>query len=155
MFEAEGLIAALVGYLHPLQVGKPLIFDDSFEHEVWNNDATARYVLHADMWHPGLFDFIDSPVDNSGSGATQTSTTKVPPVPPTQHDQRQQTHYQPPDSSRDTAPAASRVVDADDAQVERIDRLEQQAVSTSKELAELRMDIQLIRMELKKKETGP
>lgn len=46
-------------------------------------------------------------------------------------------------------------MDADDAEVEHIDRLEQQAVSTSKELAELRMDIQLIRIEPKKKETGP
>ena len=43
------------------EVGKALLFDDSFEHEVWNNDTTARYVLHVDVWHPGLYDLIERP----------------------------------------------------------------------------------------------
>jgi aspartate beta-hydroxylase len=35
--------------------GKALIFDDSFEHEAWNDDpAAARVILIADVWHPDL-----------------------------------------------------------------------------------------------------
>jgi aspartate beta-hydroxylase len=34
--------------------GKCLIFDDSFEHEVWNSDQQARVVLVVDVWHPDL-----------------------------------------------------------------------------------------------------
>uniref|UniRef100_T1HC09 Asp_Arg_Hydrox domain-containing protein n=1 Tax=Rhodnius prolixus TaxID=13249 RepID=T1HC09_RHOPR len=34
--------------------GKVLIFDDSFEHEVWHNGTSARLVLIVDIWHPDL-----------------------------------------------------------------------------------------------------
>lgn len=34
--------------------GEWLIFDDSFEHEVWHNGTTPRLVLIVDMWHPEL-----------------------------------------------------------------------------------------------------
>ena len=35
--------------------GECLVFDDSFEHEVWHDgDAGDRIVLICDMWHPGL-----------------------------------------------------------------------------------------------------
>ncbi|XP_058178714.1 probable serine/threonine-protein kinase kinX [Anopheles ziemanni] len=34
--------------------GKWLIFDDSFEHEVWHNGTTTRLVLIIDLWHPDL-----------------------------------------------------------------------------------------------------
>lgn len=34
--------------------GKFLIFDDSFEHEVWHNGASLRLVLIIDIWHPDL-----------------------------------------------------------------------------------------------------
>lgn len=34
--------------------GKCLIFDDSFEHEVWNSAQQARVVLVLDVWHPQL-----------------------------------------------------------------------------------------------------
>ncbi|WP_280362535.1 aspartyl/asparaginyl beta-hydroxylase domain-containing protein [Nocardia wallacei] len=30
------------------------VFDDSFEHEVWNNSDSARAVLLFDIWHPDL-----------------------------------------------------------------------------------------------------
>lgn len=36
--------------------GEWLIFDDSFEHEVWNNGTSARLVLIVDVWHPDLTD---------------------------------------------------------------------------------------------------
>ncbi|XP_044766094.1 aspartyl/asparaginyl beta-hydroxylase isoform X2 [Coccinella septempunctata] len=34
--------------------GKLLIFDDSFEHEVWHNGTDKRLVLIVDVWHPEL-----------------------------------------------------------------------------------------------------
>ncbi|XP_025829421.1 aspartyl/asparaginyl beta-hydroxylase [Agrilus planipennis] len=34
--------------------GKILIFDDSFEHEVWHNGTEIRLVLIIDVWHPEL-----------------------------------------------------------------------------------------------------
>ncbi|CAH0774024.1 unnamed protein product [Bemisia tabaci] len=34
--------------------GKVLVFDDSFEHEVWHNGTSARLVLIVDTWHPDL-----------------------------------------------------------------------------------------------------
>ena len=36
------------------EVGKALIFDDSFDHEVWNNSGAERVVLLFDLWHPDL-----------------------------------------------------------------------------------------------------
>ncbi|XP_055625165.1 aspartyl/asparaginyl beta-hydroxylase isoform X4 [Toxorhynchites rutilus septentrionalis] len=36
--------------------GKWLIFDDSFEHEVWHNGTSTRLVLIVDFWHPDLTD---------------------------------------------------------------------------------------------------
>lgn len=35
-------------------VGKFIIFDDSFEHEVWHNGTDLRLVLIVDFWHPEL-----------------------------------------------------------------------------------------------------
>ncbi|XP_072544091.1 aspartyl/asparaginyl beta-hydroxylase-like isoform X2 [Salminus brasiliensis] len=34
--------------------GKVLIFDDSFEHEVWQEADTYRLIFIVDVWHPGL-----------------------------------------------------------------------------------------------------
>lgn len=34
--------------------GKCLVFDDSFEHEVWNQSNNLRAVLIIDFWHPDL-----------------------------------------------------------------------------------------------------
>ncbi|KAL3290047.1 hypothetical protein HHI36_023418 [Cryptolaemus montrouzieri] len=34
--------------------GKLIIFDDSFEHEVWHNGTEVRLVLIVDVWHPEL-----------------------------------------------------------------------------------------------------
>ena len=31
-----------------------LVFDDSFEHDVWNDGDAARFVLIVDIWHPEL-----------------------------------------------------------------------------------------------------
>lgn len=44
-------------YLPPTrswQEGKFLIFDDSFEHEVWHEGEGLRLVLIVDFWHPDL-----------------------------------------------------------------------------------------------------
>jgi aspartate beta-hydroxylase len=34
--------------------GKCMVFDDSFEHEVWNRSNTTRIVLIVDVWNPSL-----------------------------------------------------------------------------------------------------
>jgi aspartyl/asparaginyl beta-hydroxylase (cupin superfamily) len=34
--------------------GRCLLFDDSFEHEVWNDADEERLVLIVDVWHPDL-----------------------------------------------------------------------------------------------------
>ncbi|WP_458130270.1 aspartyl/asparaginyl beta-hydroxylase domain-containing protein [Pseudomonas sp. Z2-11] len=34
--------------------GSTLVFDDSFEHEVWNNSDQSRVILLVDVWHPQL-----------------------------------------------------------------------------------------------------
>uniref|UniRef100_A0A7R9UC58 Aspartyl/asparaginy/proline hydroxylase domain-containing protein n=1 Tax=Pinguiococcus pyrenoidosus TaxID=172671 RepID=A0A7R9UC58_9STRA len=34
--------------------GQPLVFDDSFEHEVWNKTEQDRVVLLFDIWHPEI-----------------------------------------------------------------------------------------------------
>ena len=34
--------------------GKFIIFDDSFEHEVWHDGDSFRLVLIVDLWHPDL-----------------------------------------------------------------------------------------------------
>ena len=36
------------------QPGRCLVFEDSFEHEVWNRSGERRVVLIADLWHPDL-----------------------------------------------------------------------------------------------------
>lgn len=38
----------------PWRDGACLVFDDSFEHEVWNTSSTPRAVLIVDFWHPDL-----------------------------------------------------------------------------------------------------
>ena len=37
-----------------LAPGEALVFDDSFEHEVWNDGKQERVVLLLDLWHPDL-----------------------------------------------------------------------------------------------------
>jgi len=34
--------------------GKCIVFDDSYQHEVWNHTEEPRTVLIVDLWHPGL-----------------------------------------------------------------------------------------------------
>jgi len=36
--------------------GKVTVFDDSFDHEVWNDGQTRRTLLIVDLWHPSLSD---------------------------------------------------------------------------------------------------
>lgn len=36
--------------------GKCIVFDDSFEHEVWNRSDVARYNVFMQFWHPELSD---------------------------------------------------------------------------------------------------
>ncbi len=42
------------GVERPWVEGRCLVFDDSFEHEAWNQTAEDRVVFVVDMWHPEL-----------------------------------------------------------------------------------------------------
>lgn len=39
-----------------LEEGKPIIFDDSFNHEAWHDGDKTRVNLIIDFWHPDLSD---------------------------------------------------------------------------------------------------
>jgi len=39
--------------------GKAIVFDDSYEHEVWHHGTEARVVLYISFWHPQLWDKIE------------------------------------------------------------------------------------------------
>lgn len=40
--------------VHHWEEGKCIVFDDTFEHEVWNRTDEERLVLLIDLWHPDL-----------------------------------------------------------------------------------------------------
>ena len=40
-----------INYTH---AGQMLVFDDAYDHEVWNDGKTTRYVLGVTIWHPSL-----------------------------------------------------------------------------------------------------
>jgi aspartate beta-hydroxylase len=42
------------GEIRHWQEGRCLVFDDSLEHEAWNNTSQPRIVLIIDFWHPDL-----------------------------------------------------------------------------------------------------
>ena len=42
----------VAGHIRPWQEGRALIFDDTLEHEVWNDTAQSRVVLHLDFARP-------------------------------------------------------------------------------------------------------
>ncbi len=51
----QGDIAMKVGgETRSWQNGTPLVFDDTFPHEVWNNTDQDRFILHCRLLHPGL-----------------------------------------------------------------------------------------------------
>jgi aspartate beta-hydroxylase len=47
---------SVAGETRRWEVGKALVFDDAYEHEVWNNGEEDRVVLLFDTWHPDLTD---------------------------------------------------------------------------------------------------
>lgn len=49
-----GTLLRVGEYNKTWEEGKFLIFDDSFEHEVWHNGTGLRLVLIVDIWHPDL-----------------------------------------------------------------------------------------------------
>jgi aspartyl/asparaginyl beta-hydroxylase (cupin superfamily) len=48
----EGCSMRVRTEVRPWEEGKCLIFDDSFEHEVWNQGTGTRVILLVDIWHP-------------------------------------------------------------------------------------------------------
>ena len=44
----------LCSYFRTWKEGEFIVFDDSFEHEVWHRGVKTRLVLIVDLWHPDL-----------------------------------------------------------------------------------------------------
>ena len=49
-----GCSIRVAGDTRQWQEGRVLLFEDCFEHEVWNHGDRARAILILDFWHPGL-----------------------------------------------------------------------------------------------------
>ena len=43
------------GHITEWKEDSPLLFDDSFEHRVWNYAESERVILLFDIWHPGTY----------------------------------------------------------------------------------------------------
>jgi hypothetical protein len=52
----QGCAIRVGGETRSWEEGKCLVFEDSFEHEVWNRSDARRVVLILDTWHPDLTD---------------------------------------------------------------------------------------------------
>ena len=50
----EGAFLRVANETRTWSQGQFIIFDDSFEHEVWHNGSSYRLVLIVDVWHPEL-----------------------------------------------------------------------------------------------------
>lgn len=50
----EGASIRVADETRKWEEGRVILFDDSFEHEVWHNGSTYRLVLIIDFWHPEL-----------------------------------------------------------------------------------------------------
>jgi hypothetical protein len=50
----EGAILLAANWTVSTYLPQCLIFDDSFDHQVWNKGATDRVILLIDFWHPDL-----------------------------------------------------------------------------------------------------
>lgn len=50
----EGAVIRVGKEEQPWAEGKCMVFDDSFDHEVWNKSDSIRMVLILDMWNPSL-----------------------------------------------------------------------------------------------------
>lgn len=50
----DGVYIRVVDDTRTWENGKLIIFDDSFEHEVWHNGTGVRLILIMDFWHPDL-----------------------------------------------------------------------------------------------------
>ena len=52
----DGVEVRVAREIRTQKAGECVIFDDSFEHEVWNRSASVRYNVFAQFWHPDLSD---------------------------------------------------------------------------------------------------
>ena len=50
----EGARVRVAGETRPWAEGECLVFDDSFEHEVWHEGDDDLILLVCDMWHPEM-----------------------------------------------------------------------------------------------------
>jgi len=50
----EGNRMRVANETRPWREGEAIIFDDSFEHETWNESESRRVILLFDIWHPDM-----------------------------------------------------------------------------------------------------
>ncbi|XP_056290758.1 aspartyl/asparaginyl beta-hydroxylase-like [Pseudoliparis swirei] len=50
----EGCRIRVTNQTRRWEEGRVLVFDDSFEHEVWQDASSFRLILIVDVWHPEL-----------------------------------------------------------------------------------------------------
>lgn len=50
----EGCRIRVANRTHAWRQGRVLVFDDSFEHEIWNDGEETQIVLIFEIWHPSL-----------------------------------------------------------------------------------------------------
>ena len=50
----DGVTLRVADHMRGWEEGKLLIFDDSYEHEVWHNGTETRLILIVDVWHPDI-----------------------------------------------------------------------------------------------------
>lgn len=51
-------VLTCVPFMTKTMPGKCLVFDDSYEHEVWNRTEGERVLLLFDLWHPDLVEEV-------------------------------------------------------------------------------------------------
>lgn len=50
----DGCRLRVGNHIRPVEAGKALLFDDSMEHEAWNDGASTRVILLFEVWRPEL-----------------------------------------------------------------------------------------------------
>lgn len=50
----DGVTLRVADQMRGWEEGKILVFDDSYEHEVWHNGTETRLILIVDVWHPDI-----------------------------------------------------------------------------------------------------
>ena len=65
----EGPLMRVGNETRPWKEGKAVVFDDSFEHEVWHRGTEPRVVLYVSFWHPQLWPKVEKNAEKYFAGS--------------------------------------------------------------------------------------